>query len=225
MNDSELDEMLNQWKAPEPGAELRERIRGTQPGRQRRFSWPSWHMSKGLFAGVAAGAVMCLFGMGIAFPQVFAPAGVRFNLISESGAYNDDGSFTVQEERVSTAVHGKEIILKRQIPDNEFMSLHMRFFDMIHRWLGMDQSGPASITSDCAVAGAAVAGHETLLGHPTTVLQYSADPQDQSRYREWRAPDLDCIVMKWVVQKPAASGGFRITSERRPLAVRMNPAQ
>jgi hypothetical protein len=181
-------------------------------------------MSKGLFAGLAAGAAMCLFGMSIAFPQVLAPSGVRFNLISESGVYNDDGTFTVQEERVSTAVHGKEIILKRNIPDNEFMSLHMRFFDMIHRWLGMDD-GPASTASDCSVAGAAVAGHETLLGHQTTVLQYPADMQEHSRYREWRAPDLDCIVMKWIVEKPTANGGFRIASERRPLTVRMNHAQ
>ena len=218
MNDTELDEMLNQWKAPEPGAELRGRIRGMQP-RGRRFAWPSWHLSKGLFAGVAAGAVMCLFGIGVAFPQVFARSGVRFDLISESGVYSDDGSFTVREERVSTAVHGKEIILKRNIPNNVPMSLHMRFFDMIHRWLGMDQPGPESITSDCVVPDATVIGHETVIGYQTTVLRYP------DHYREWRAPDLDCITMKWVVEKPTANGGFRITSERRPLTVRINPAK
>ena len=218
MNDTELDEMLNQWKAPEPGAELRGRIRGMRPPR-RRFVWPAWHLSKGLFAGVAAGAVMCLFGISVAFPQVFAPSSVRFNLISESGVYNDDGSFTVREGRVSTAVHGKEIILKRTIPDNVLMSLHMRFFDMIHRWFGMDQPAPASMASDCSVTGAEVAGHEKLIGYQTTVLQYP------DHYREWRAPDLDCITMKWVVEKPTANGGFRITSERRPLIVRINPAQ
>jgi len=225
MNDTELDEMLNQWKAPEPGAELRGRIRGMK-AQKRRFAWPSWHLSKGLFAGVAAGAVMCLFSISVAFPQVFAPSSARFNLISESGVYNDNGSFTVREARVSTAVHGKEIILKRNIPDNVLMSLHMRFFDMIHQLLGMSDDGsPSSISSDCSMPGTAVAGHATVLGYQTAIIRYPESQSDNSRYTEWRAPDLDCITMKWVVEKPAANGGFRITSERRPLIVRINHAQ
>ncbi len=224
MNDTELDEMLNRWKAPEPGAELRGRIRGMQ-ARPRRFAWPSWHLSKGLFAGVAAGAVMCLFGIGVAFPQVFAPSGARFNLLSESGVYSDDGSFTVREVRASTAVHGREIILQRHVPDNVFMSAHMQFFDMIHRWFGMNDSAPSSMSSDCSMPGTAVTGNATVLGYQTTVLRYPEDKSDQSRYTEWRAPDLDCITMKWVVEKPAANGGFRITSERRPLTVRINPSK
>jgi hypothetical protein len=218
MNDTELDEMLNQWKAPEPGAELRSRVRGMQP-RRRRFIWPSWHLSKGLIAGVAAGAVMCLFGVSVGFPQVFAPSSVRFNLLSEFRVYHDDGSFTVTEQRASTAIHGREIILQRFVPDNIFMSVHMQFFDMFHRWLGMNAAGPASITSDCATPDASVIGHETVIGYRTTVVQYP------DRYREWRAPDLDCIVMKWIVEKPAANGEFRITSERRPLIVRINHPQ
>jgi hypothetical protein len=189
-----------------------------QPPR-RRFVWPAWHLSKGLFAGVAAGAVMCLFGISVAFPQVFAPSSVRFNLLSEFIVHSEDGSITVRESRASTAVKGREIILQRRVPDNVFMSVHMQLFDMFHRWLGMNAEGPASITSDCAVPDASVIGHETVIGYKTTVLQYP------DHYREWRAPDLDCITMKWVVEKPTANGGFRITSERRPLIVRINPAK
>jgi hypothetical protein len=102
----------------------------------------------------------------------------------------------------------------------------MQFFDMIHRLLGMNPNGSlASISSDCAVPDVSVAGHETLVGYRTTVLQYPADQQDGSRYREWRSPDLDCIVMKWTFEKPVANGEFRIASERRPLGVRINPAK
>jgi len=224
MNDTELDELLKQWKAPEPGAELRGRIRGIKP-QKRRFAWPAWHLSKGLFAGVAAGAVMCLFGISVAFPQVFAPSSPRFNLISESGVYSGDGSFTVRETRASTAVHGREIILQRSMPDNLFMSMHMQFFDMIHRWFGASDESPSSMSSDCSMPGTAVTGHATLLGYQTTILQYPEDKSDGSRYTEWRSPSLDCITMKWTVEKPALNGQLRITSERRPLIVRMNHAQ
>ncbi|HVY94488.1 MAG TPA: hypothetical protein VHA14_17120 [Bryobacteraceae bacterium] len=224
MNDTELDEMLNQWKAPEPGAELRERVRGMKPRRQWRLGWPSWHMSKGLFAGVAAGAVMCLFGIVAAFPQALAPSGVRFNLISEYLVYHDDGSFTVHEHRASTARNGQEIILDRDIPGDAFMSMHMHFFDTIHHWFGMSD-GPASIASDCSVPDVTVIGHETVLGYKTIVLRYPDEDGGKSRYTEWRSPDLDCIVMKSVTEKAAANGGFRIASERRPLTVRMNHAQ
>lgn len=218
MNDIELNEMLNQWKAPEPSAELRERVHAMQP-RRRRFTLPSWHLGKGLFAGVAAGAVMCLFGISVAFPQAFSPSSVRFNLISEYRVYNDDGSVTVREQRASTAVHGREIILERHVPDDAFMTAHMQFFDMIHRLFGIGAEAPASMSGDCSVPDASVAGHESLLGYRTTVLQYP------DRYREWRSPDLDCIVMKWVIEKPGAHGELRITSERRPLTVRMNRPQ
>jgi hypothetical protein len=225
MNETELDELLNQWQAPEPGAELRGRIRGLQP-RRRRFAWPSWHLSKGLLAGVAAGAVMCLFGISVAFPQVFARSSIRFNLLSEFRVYHNDGSFTVREQRASTAVHGSEIILQRYVPDNTFMNVHMMFFDMFHRLLGMNEvPAPARMASDCSVPDASVTGHETVLGYRTTVLQYPPDPQDRSRYREWRSPELDCIVMKWIVEEPRANGGFRIASERKPLVVRINRPQ
>jgi hypothetical protein len=173
---------------------------------------------------VAAGAVMCFFGISVAFPQVFAPSSIRFNLISEIRTYNDDGLFIIRELRASTEFHGREVILQRDIPGDTLMTLHMHFFDTIHRWFDMNSGAPSSISSDCSVPGASVTGHETVIGYRTTVLQYPP-LHNRGRYREWRAPELDCITMKWVEDEPTANGEFRMTGERWPLTVRMNHAQ
>ncbi|HVV43905.1 MAG TPA: hypothetical protein VHC72_01830 [Bryobacteraceae bacterium] len=223
MNDTELDEILNQWKSPEPGAELRARIRGLQP-RGRRFAWPTWHISKGLFAGVAAGAVMCLFGISVAFPQAFAPAAIRFNLLSEFVSWHDDGSSQVREVRASTMIGGREIFLERHVPDDELMTLHMHFFDTIHRMLGVGEGAPESFGNDCSVPNARADGHETLLGYQATKLVYNPADFNGGRYIEWRAPELECIVMKSTWEK-LVNGELRLRDERRSLTVRVNHAK
>ena len=221
MNDTELDEMLNQWEAPEVPARLRDSIELPPPERRWRFSWPSWHLSKGLLAGAAVGAAMCFIGMTAAFPQVLTPT-PRFNLLTELIEYRDDGSSRIQEYRASTAQDGREIILQRDDPNNWMMDLHMRFFDAIHRLLGLEHEGPAGMGTDCSIPGLSVIGHETILNYQTIVQR--ALYKDGGRSTEWRAPQLDCIVMK-ATSEELKNGELKLVEERKPMLVRINRTQ
>ena len=217
MNDTELDDMLNKWDAPPVPRGLRERISQEPPRKKWKFRLPS-----GLVFGLAAGAAMCFFGMTAAFPQALGPA-PRFNLLSEILDHKEDGSSSIYEYRASTAHNGAEIMLEQTYPDSWFLTLHAHFFGAVHRMLGISGHPPESMASDCSVPKMSVIGHETLLNYRTTV-QRVVD-EDGSRYTEWRSPDLDCITMKYIAEKPVGNGQFRITVERRPMTVRINHAQ
>ncbi len=221
MNDTELDDMLNQWESPEVPARLRESIKLPPPERKWRFSWPSWHLSKGLLAGAVIGGGMCFIGISAAFPQVLAQSG-RFTVVSEYFDHKDDGSSVLYETRASTAQHGREIILVRTNPDNWMMNLHFFLFDRLHRLLGISQGPPAQIGSDCSVRGLSVVRSETILNYQTTMQR--GVYQDGSRYTEWRAPALDCIVMKYT-REELINGELKLTDERRPILVQINRAQ
>jgi hypothetical protein len=222
MNDTELDDMLNQWESPKVPARLRESIKLPPPQRKWRLSWPSWHLSKGLLAGALAGLAMCFIGITAAFPQVLTPT-PRFNLLSEYLEYNDDGSSRIQEYRASTAQNGQETIIERTNPDNWMMNLHFHLFDTLHRLLGINEQPPRPMAlSDCSMQGMSVIGHEAILNYRTTVQR--AVDENGGHYTEWRAPDLGCIVMKATWEK-LANGELKLTDERRPLGVRINHAQ
>ncbi len=216
MNDTELDDMLNEWKAPAVPKGLRERISQEPPRPKWKFRLPS-----GLFFGLAAGAAMFLLVVGIAAPQTLGTT-PRFNFISQIIDHNADGSSSVNEYRTSTANNGAEIMLEQNFPDSWFMTLHSHFFDTVHRMLGISRP-PPSMASDCSFRFMSVIGHETILNYRTTV-QREVD-QDGTRYTEWRSPDLDCITMKYLVERPLGNGQFRIVRERRPQVVTINRAQ
>lgn len=62
MNDTELDEMLNQWDAPGAPASLRGRVQAGVAPKPRRWFVRLPHVGwKGLFAGAALAGAMCLF--------------------------------------------------------------------------------------------------------------------------------------------------------------------
>lgn len=221
MNDTELDDMLNQWEAPEVPARLRDSIVLPRPPK-RRIAWPSWHLSKGLLAGVAIGGVMCLFGVAAAFPQALSPT-PRFNLLSKFVVYRSDGTSTIQELRASTAQQGREIILDQNFPDSLFMTVHARFFGAVHRLLGLEHPGPPTMASDCSSPDNSAVAHEKLLGYQTTKLLFKPG-ETGGRYIEWRSPQLDCIIMKSTWEK-AENGEFKLTEERLPMVVRINRTQ
>jgi len=215
MNDTELDDMLNKWDAPPVPRGLRERISQEPPRKKWKFRLPS-----GLFFGLAAGAAMCFIGMTAAFPQAMGPT-PRFNLLSEVLEYKDDGSSTIREYRASTARDGAEIMLQQTFPDSFFMTIHQGFFNTVHRILGLEH-GPAPMASDCSYPGHAVLGQETLVGYQTTKLRYTDD--STGRYTEWRAPQLDCIAMKYTWEK-LVKGEFQLAEMKKPMTVRINQAQ
>ena len=224
MNDNELDEMLNKWDAPQAPRRLRGRIEAQLP-RKRSFTWPSWHLNKGLLAGAAAGAAVCFIGIAAAFPQAIGPS-VRFSLSSDFIEHKDDGSSVVYEYRESTAQNGREIILARANPESHLMSIHFLFFDTLHRLLGLgvDPTQPpvSMALSDCSIPAYSVIGHETVLNYGT-IVQREVD-SDGSRYTEWRSRDLDCIVMKYTKEE-LTNGQLKLKGERRPVLVKLNRAQ
>jgi hypothetical protein len=91
MTDTELDEILNRWDAPEAPASLRRRVQaGLTPGSRRWFaSTPiGWN---GLFAGTTAGVILFLLVIAQALPQSL---GLRTGYIieSETVRFAADGS-------------------------------------------------------------------------------------------------------------------------------------
>lgn len=221
MNDNELDDLLTRWETPEaPASKMRARLKMDSP-RRPRFTWSFREIRWGLVTAGLAGAATCFVGIAAAFPQAILPE-PRFNLISEVVRYKADGSQRVQEYRASTARDGVELMLDQSYPDNPFMTIHQRFFNTIHQLLGIG-SAPTAMSKDCQVPSLTVIGRESILNYTTTVQRTLNE--DGSRYTEYRAPELDCAVMKYVVETPVGNGQFRIASEKRPMTVRINHAQ
>jgi hypothetical protein len=102
------------------------------------------------------------------------------------------------------------------------MNLHFFLFDRLHRVLGISEGPSAQIGSDCSVPGLSVVGNETILKYQTTMQR--GVYEDGSRYTEWRAPQLDCIVMKYTKEE-LRNGELKLTDERRAIQVQINRAQ
>jgi len=234
MNDSELDDMLNQWDAPPVPSSLREKVRaglalGRKSSGKRWFTLPSWHIGKGLFAGMAAGAVVFLFVIAQAFPQALGPSStVRpFPYVVESNvvAYGDDGSSRIDATLMSSSYKGTEIVLTESHPGNPLEGWLMVFHNSIHLALlhyvpglvmpesaAKDAWFSAYVQAGCSDKGDNVIGHETVLKHATTAVQRT-DP-DGWRGTVWRAPDLGCFALRRKTEAPSPGGGFRLVSER-----------
>jgi hypothetical protein len=238
MNDTELDDMLNQWDAPPVPASFRDKVRaGLAAGLgrpvRRRFTWHSWHVGRGLFAGMAAGAALFLFVMAQAFPQSLVssspvlgyPYLVRSNVIS----YSPDGSWRVESTRMSYSYKGSEIVMTESHPGNPLedwlMGFHNGFHYVLLRYvpgLVMPESAArdawfsAYVQAGCVDKGENVVGHETILKHETTAVQH-IDP-DGWRGTVWRAPDLGCFALETKSEEPVP-GGYRVTRQRGAVMV------
>ena len=133
MNDTELDELLNQWSAPAAPASLRENVRsGFAAGLQRKTSpgvrrWIAAFVPSGrkrlLAAILGVGAFLLIVTQ--AFPQMFGlgapPIKTPYTVDSEYLRYGDGGSSSAQLHRIqmystSYNLHGREIILSRSLP-------------------------------------------------------------------------------------------------------------
>jgi hypothetical protein len=119
MNDTELDELLNTWKAPEAPESLRRRVRAGFNARTERpkFRW-SW--GKSLIAG---GAVALLLIVTQAVPQTIRLVSPEpkhpYTVLSEFVRYADDGSPTIGMHTTSyNDQYGRETLLSRSVADN-----------------------------------------------------------------------------------------------------------
>jgi len=232
MNDHELDEMLNQWDAPTPRPELRERVRaGFVPGPRRRY-FPSigW---KGLFAGFATAAILFVVVTAEAFPDVLgtpSPA-LRSPYEAESKvtAYAKDGSSRLESTIFSHSYKGTEIV---QAEFDEGVSLlgaikafHLGIHELLLRYVpnvvmpessARDAWFSSYVKSGCVDKGDAVIGHERLLAYQTTVVQSIGDGW---RWTGWLAPDLGCFALRTRNEEPLAGGGYRLAKQRDTVRV------
>ena len=104
MNDSELDEILNEWRAPSPPPSMRKRVQAgflTLRPRKRR-----WRKSV-VAAGALASATFFLL-VTQAFPQ--HPARLPWSVDSEFVRYADDGSASIEMDSTSYESNGAEIL-------------------------------------------------------------------------------------------------------------------
>jgi hypothetical protein len=122
MNDTELDEILNQWSAPPAPASLRERVRAGFAGRPRLKTSrgvPPWisafapSAKKSLVAGAILAVGAFFLVIALALPQthepVSLPAGVPYIVDSDVVRYADDGISAVEEHRGSYNDNGREV--------------------------------------------------------------------------------------------------------------------
>jgi hypothetical protein len=122
MNDTELDELLNTWSAPEAPASLRESVRaGFAANLERKPSpgmlhWIAAFMPSGrkrLLAGAILALGTFLFVVALALSQthtmVAPPTGVPYIVDSDVVRYADDGTSAIEEHRGSYNDNGCEI--------------------------------------------------------------------------------------------------------------------
>ncbi len=133
MNDTELDELLDQWSAPPAPASLRENVRaGFAAGLEREASTGVRHWiaafvpsaRKRLVPAVVLGVGAFLFIVNQAFPQMFGlgapPVKIPYTVDSEFVRYGNDGSSAVDMYSTSYGFNGHEILLSRSFPGNPF---------------------------------------------------------------------------------------------------------
>jgi len=250
MNDTELDEILDQWTAPEPTAALRNNVRaGLKPAVKRRpFGGWLWR------ASALAGVAIVLLVVGRAFPQVLriGPPPVRppFTMDSESIVYDEHGGPSVDMYMTSYADNGHEFVLSRSIPGDPLTVALWQTWDGFRQAVSR-ATMPFTISDDQmkrlrelrkndvgfaiglsshffrperstenCIAGPA-AGRETILNYPTTA--FYAPVILQHRVTLWLAPDLGCIALRVTLEAPQPDGSFRLIGKKQALKVSRKP--
>jgi hypothetical protein len=242
MKDTDLDELLDKWSAPEAPASLRERVRaGFGVGREQKAvagrleRWGPVFAAgarKGLLVAgcVAAGAL--LFSVSLAFPQ--NPARPPFTVESEMVTYTDDGSAGGAMRIDSYSDHGREVVLSRWYPGNplftalsrleEFWQAHVLYFavsdEKIEARARLQASRAAALIQAGCVDGEVVS-YETILGYPTVAVQHlSLD--NHRRMIARMAPDLGCFPLRVTMERQRLDGTFRLVMKREALKVTVN---
>ncbi len=244
MNDTELDEILNQWKDPQVRTAwstevrsglLRKPVRRTF-GQWAAGLWPGF--GKGLIAVTSAG--VCLLIATAAFPQVsglFSP-GVRFVVEGETTGYAENGAIQSTRRTSFARIGIHALPLERTDSDNPLVNLTGGMFNLIHTTLV--QVAPSliyhHIDSDlarhsillkngCVGGGWNVIGQETILGHLTTIVRTGGGGKGGTRETQWVAPDLDCAGLKLILEDPRPDGTYYVSYQEHATKITMNTRQ
>jgi hypothetical protein len=140
MNDTELDEILDQWKVPPVPPSLPGNVRAAfaatleqSPHPAGRTRWTAPFVlgaRKSLFAAVALGAGLLLLIVTQALPQTPPDEKVPYSVDSEFVRYADDGSSSVEMYLTSyTGRNGAETLVSRSMPNRPFGSALGRTLD------------------------------------------------------------------------------------------------
>jgi hypothetical protein len=236
MNDSELDQILDQWVAPSAPASLRD-LRGRlgekpemrmAPQRARWFAGLAHAGWKGLLAGAIAAGAMCLFVVAEAFPNSPGPGwaspAATYSAESEVYGFSASGSRRLEASLISWSYRGHEIVVSEDHPGNPVQDAVKNFHNGIHSLMLRFMPGlalPANedgawftayVDSGCRRPGGAIAGREKILNYDTAVVQYNN--RDRSRTTLWMAPSLGCFPLKIDNEQRLADGGYRLVTER-----------
>ena len=247
MNDTELDEMLDQWSVPPPPASMRERVRAgfaaaqpltPPPAVPVRWKWafmPSTR--KALPAACMIGIGAFLWVVTQALSQTPPPVRIPYTVDSEFVRYSEDGSQVVEMYSTSYYENGHEIILSRSFPGHPFQTAFGSILDATQRWRQLmlpffvnaellerararaSERAADLLRSGC-VDGPEV-GRETILNYPTTAVERRLG--DRRKMTLWMAPGLGCFALRFTTEEQRPDGKFHMVTVKQALKVTLNP--
>lgn len=241
MNDQELDELLDTWRAPEPTASLRDRVK-TRFAARPQPARPRWRLA--LWAvGFAAAAFLLVLAQ--AFPQTVKLAAstqkIPFTVDSDWINYSLDGSIKREMHITSYPQGGREVILSVSIVGRPLETFHLwaittvySFWnDLILPALGTQAREPSAIgqlllASGCTngygypASGGPVVGHETILNYDTLKIQRT-DPGRRNTL--WLAPTLGCFPLRETFEWQRPDRSYALSRVRQALKVTVRVVQ
>jgi hypothetical protein len=247
MNDNELDEMLDQWKAPLMRDSVREDLkagfaaRPQLPGRagllrRIRDAAPALHMRR--LAVVTLAAVALVFLVVQTLPQVARMASPGFRIPYyvefEFARFADNGAAPYPTRITSFPYGGHEIVMSVTEPGHMLIGAARNIASSIRKQfilampsIVLPKEPPMEepawfagfVSSGCS-SGKNVVGHETIAGYSTTVVQSSSPGY---RIRIWMAPDLACYALKLTTEVQEPDGTYRLKLRKEAVKVTMNP--
>ena len=248
MNDTELDELLNIWKAPPPRESLREGVRvGIEAKHRERKLFTGWRLLSGAAAVVV---VAVMLANTKAFPEKVSPPPYTVDSqiiryvgwsLDASGpesalvtSYNDAGSEVFLSwsspdhpleaafwEAMSGVVGGVGRITRRlSLTPDQIARREARA--VVHPTVGQswDVGERAMlVSSGCRVQGKVV-GEEVILNYPTKAVQH--DIGGGRVMTLWMAPDLSCFALRAMIEALQPDGSRTLVSEKKALKVTVN---
>lgn len=243
MNDTELDEMLDQWSVPPAPASLRAGVRAgfaaspsqtAPPGVPVRWRWAfAPGLRKALPAACMIGVGAFLWMVTQALSQTLPAVRIPYTVDSEFVRYGGDGSPSVEVYITSYNENGREIILSRSFPGQPLRTAFASTLDAVEFVVvklalpfqnDADRERRSKAAAELVRDGCAhgmVVGHETILTYPATAVESRIS--NGGRLTVWRAPALGCFMLRAMSEAAGPNGTYRVEWVHRAIQVTQNP--